>query len=54
MPIAGVESAGIRASGLTKSYDSVQAVREVNLEIAPGETVALLGPNGAGKPVTGL
>ncbi len=52
MPIVAVESAGIRASGLTKSYDSVQAVREVNLEIAPGETVALLGPNGAGKTTT--
>lgn len=52
MPIVGVGSAGISASGLTKSYDSVQAVRDVNLEIAPGETVALLGPNGAGKTTT--
>jgi ABC-2 type transport system ATP-binding protein len=42
-------SGGIAAVGLTKSYGSVQAVRSVDLFIAPGETVALLGPNGAGK-----
>jgi ABC-2 type transport system ATP-binding protein len=43
---------GIRAHGLTKSYGSVQAVRGIDIVIAPGETVALLGPNGAGKTTT--
>jgi ABC-2 type transport system ATP-binding protein len=43
---------GIRLTGLTKSYGPVQAVRDVSLSIAPGETVALLGPNGAGKSTT--
>jgi ABC-2 type transport system ATP-binding protein len=45
--------AGVRLDGLVRSFASptgpVRAVRGVDLEIAPGETVALLGPNGAGK-----
>lgn len=49
MNTISAEAAGVRATGLTKSYGPVQAVREIDLTVAPGETVALLGPNGAGK-----
>lgn len=39
----------IRFSGLGKQYGSVTAVRDLTLEVQPGEVYALLGPNGAGK-----
>jgi ABC-2 type transport system ATP-binding protein len=52
MTVNNGSDGGIRLSNLTKSYGSVRAVRDLNLNIAPGETVALLGPNGAGKSTT--
>ncbi len=46
----------IRTVGLTKRFtqgkNTVQAVVDVDLDVAEGELVALLGPNGAGKSTT--
>jgi branched-chain amino acid transport system ATP-binding protein len=37
---------------LSAGYRGVPVVRDLNLEVRPGEVVALLGPNGAGKTTT--
>ncbi len=52
MVTAEGRSAGVRLTGLAKSYGEVKAVRGVDIAIAPGATLALLGPNGAGKTTT--
>src|SRR3954469_7352128 len=39
-------------SELSAGYRGVPVVRELNVEVRPGEVVALLGPNGAGKTTT--
>ena len=41
--------ASLRIDGVRKSYGSVEAVRNVSLEVGVGEFVSLLGPSGSGK-----
>ena len=44
---------GIRVQGLSKSYGkgdtAVHALKDVNLQVGPGEVVGLVGPSGSGK-----
>ncbi len=42
----------VKIENLQKSYGSVEAVKNVSLQIEPGEIFGLLGPNGAGKTTT--
>ncbi|MDX2242373.1 MAG: ABC transporter ATP-binding protein, partial [Leptolyngbyaceae cyanobacterium bins.302] len=42
-------AAAVLIENLQKRYGSVEAVKDVSLQIEPGEIFGLLGPNGAGK-----
>jgi ABC-2 type transport system ATP-binding protein len=39
----------VQTNNLTKKYDKIIAVKDLNIEIDEGEVFGLLGPNGAGK-----
>lgn len=39
----------VQIRGLSKNYGSFCALKDLTLEVLPGEVFALLGPNGAGK-----
>ena len=46
------ETLAIETNGLARSFGTVQAVREVNLQVPRGCLYGFLGPNGAGKSTT--
>ena len=47
-----MDTPAIHTEGLSKRYGDVDALRDLDLEIAQGEVVGYLGPNGAGKTTT--
>lgn len=42
----------IRATGLTKRYGSMEAVKDTSFEVWSGDVFGFLGPNGSGKSTT--
>lgn len=42
---------GIRIAGLNKSFGDKHVLKDVQLEIRPGETFSVIGPSGTGKSV---
>jgi ABC-2 type transport system ATP-binding protein len=47
-----MDKVAVYAEKLTKRYGEVEAVRGIDLEVAPGSIFGFLGPNGAGKSTT--
>ena len=45
----GARVTAIEASGLTKRYGSVDALKGIHIRVERGEFFGLFGPNGAGK-----
>jgi len=50
--VASSSSPIIQASGLTKRFGKLLAVRDVTFEVDAGQVFGFLGPNGAGKTTT--
>jgi branched-chain amino acid transport system permease protein len=44
-----LEKGALRAEGISLSFSGLRVLREVDLELRPGEALGLIGPNGAGK-----
>src|SRR5256886_9020644 len=47
--VPGTSTPTLAVRGMSKSFGSVQALREVDFEVRDGEVMALVGDNGAGK-----
>jgi len=45
----GMTAMGVRIEGLRKSYGTLEVLKGIDLDIAPGEVVSIIGPSGSGK-----
>ena len=48
MPVRGVD---VRIEKLNKSFGSNHVLKDIDLDIAPGETFSIIGPSGTGKSI---
>jgi ABC-2 type transport system ATP-binding protein len=48
----GRDAPAVSVKGLAKRYGEIEAVREIDFEVARSEVFGFLGPNGAGKSTT--
>ncbi|MFP4153657.1 MAG: ATP-binding cassette domain-containing protein, partial [Alkalispirochaeta sp.] len=39
----------VRIENVSKQFGTIEAVRNANLTVAPGEVVLIIGPSGSGK-----
>ena len=49
---AATDPVMLRATGLSRRFGTLWAIRGMDLEVLRGEVLGLLGPNGAGKTTT--
>ena len=42
----------IKTSQLTKKYDDMYAIHDIDLDLGKGDLFGFIGPNGAGKTTT--